>query len=801
MLASYFTIAFRNLLKNKVYSFINIFGLALGLACVFLIFQYLKRELSYDQFHDQAENIYRITWESDNPQTRVPHPIAQALVQDFPEVESAVSLTPIWGPGLTKQTFSIRNLEKDVRYDDRTVLAVDSTFFKVFSFKLTKGDPTTALKSTKGILVSESIAKKYFGSSDPIGKQLVVNDESIEVTGVFQDVPAASHFHFDFLVSYVREKALDDPDSKYYTWKDFGHYNYIRLKPGSDAKAVESKLMDWSKKYLDWSADNYRYLAQQGFGFRLQPITDIHLKSNLRWELEPNGNIDYIYMMTAAALLILVIACVNFINLTTALSAERAKEIGIRKTLGAFRKQLAFQFIGEAVLVSLFAMVIAALMIELTLPFLNLFIGSPFEINYSMFIPMLAGLSVIVGIVAGIYPSLYLSSVKPGQILKGKYLQSPKGAGVRQVFTVFQFITSMVLISSSVIIYNQLDFIQHKGLGFDQEEVIIISVKNGDAINPRIVELRNELLLLPGVKTVSASSNIPGRPFNQHSIFTKDHPEGNVDVSDALVDYDFFKALSIEFAEGQPFSVDNPADKDGFIINETAKNNLHLKTGIGEEIIWNLDGREIKGKIIGIVKDFHFQSLHQPVRPILFRLYPAFNYVLIKANIENFEQTMKSVETTWRKFDDNFSFEFSFLKDQLNQQYTAEKNIGNVLAAFSFLAVVIASFGLLGIAALSFRQKTKEICVRKILGASSTGLMALLMKDFTRLVFIAIVVATPFSWWMMNRWLENFSFRTVINPLIFAGSGLILVLIAWSTLGYLVMKIVQVNPAESLKNE
>ncbi|NOT73539.1 MAG: FtsX-like permease family protein [Cyclobacteriaceae bacterium] len=801
MLASYFTIAFRNLLKNKVYSFINIFGLALGLACVFLILQYLKTELSYDRFHDQAENVYRIVWDGDNPQTRVPHPIAQAMVRDFPEVESAVSLSPIWGPGLTQQTFSIRNLQKDIKYDELNVLSVDSTFFDVFSFPLISGNPRTALSKPMGMLLSESMAKKYFGDENALGKQLAVNDDQqlVEITGVFKDVPVTSHFHFDFLLSYVTLKRGNTGD--YYTWKDFGHFNYIRLKPEADSKLLESKMLDWSNKYIEWSAEDLRHLKENGYGFQLQPITDIHLRSSLRWELESNGNIDYIYMMTAAALLILIIAGVNFVNLTTALSSERAKEIGIRKTLGAFRKQLAFQFVGEAMLVALFAMVIAGIMIEASLSFINVFTGSPIVINYEDLIPMLAGLSLLVGLVAGIYPSLYLSSIKPGQMLKGKFLQNPGGVRIRQTFMVFQFIASMVLISSSVIIYNQLGFIQHKSLGFNQEELIVIPVKNRKEMNPKISELRTELLSIPGVASVSATSNIPGRSFNQNGIFTPDHPDEDIDASEVYVDYDFFKTLSIEFTDGKTFSLENPADRDAFIINETAMNSLHMKTGVGEEIVWNGDGEKTRGKVIGVVKDFNFQSLHRPIGPLIFRLSTHFNYVVVRVRTDEFPATIASIGQAWKKFDDDFTFEFTFLKEQLDQQYRSEQNMGNVLASFSLIAVVIACFGLLGIAALSFRQKTKEISVRKVLGASLMGLIVLLMRDFTRLIGLSIVLAAPLTWWMMSRWLEKFSFRTEINPLVFVGAGGVLILIAWGTLAYLTLKIAKLNPAETLKSE
>ncbi|HRI78260.1 MAG TPA: ABC transporter permease, partial [Cyclobacteriaceae bacterium] len=371
MLTNYLKIAIRNLFKNKFYSFINVFGLALGMACVFLILQYLRQELSYDRFHESAENIYRISWADENPQTRTPHPMAQALVHDFPEVESAVSITPLWGYGLTRETFSISNPEKDVRYDESNVIAVDTTFFKVFTFPLIKGDPNTVLKKPGGLLMSASMVKKYFGDADPIGKHLAINSDKqlAEIVGVFKDVPLNSHFHFDFLVSYVTEKIHEDPKSEYYTWKDFGHYNYIRLKPGTDPAQLESKLLSWVRRYIDVSDEMYKAAMARNFGFRIQPITDIHLYSHIRWELESNGYIAYVYMMTAAALLILVIGCANFINITSAQSAERSKEIGLRKSMGAFRSQLIFQLTGESLLVSIAASVMAVILVELAIPF------------------------------------------------------------------------------------------------------------------------------------------------------------------------------------------------------------------------------------------------------------------------------------------------------------------------------------------------------------------------------------------------------------------------------------------------
>jgi putative ABC transport system permease protein len=800
MLQHYLNTALRNFIRNKFYTTISVVGLALGLASVFLIIQYLKLELSYDRFHTNAENIYRIAWISTNPQTRTPHPMAQAMVQDFPEVESAVSLSPLWGPGLTREIFSIRNPEKDVRYDESSVLAVDSTFFQVFSFPLLKGDPKAVLKNPRGVLISKSTAIKYFGTIDCVGKQLEANEEKylVQVVGVFKDVPQASHFHFDFLVSYVREKLLD-PNNPYYTWEDFGHYNYVRLKPGTDAKALEQKLLDWTRKYRTYRDDEIRWIKENHYGFQLQPITDIHLQSHLRWELEPNGNIAYVYLMTAAALLILIIGAVNFVNLNLAQASERAKEIGLRKSLGAYRNQLVFQFLGESVLVTTMAVVLAVVFIEISLPLFHAVTGKVFSLTPTFFVGVILSLGVIIALITGVYPAVFLSAAKPALILKDNMLQT-KGIGARRVFIVFQFVTSMALISASAIISQQLNFMQHKNLGFKPEEVIILPIKDR-SMNRRMEELRTELLKVNGVANVSAASNVPGKSYNQNPIYSMQHPEERRDASEAMIDVDFLKTLDMTLVEGRPFQTNNPADSDAFILNETAVRQLGLKDPVGKMIVWERDGPEVKGPVIGVVKDFHFQSLHEPLRPLMMRLEANYNFALVKVKTSNFDATIKGIEKAWRKFDDRFRFEFSFLDTQLDQLYAEEQNMVMVLNIFSILGVVIASVGLLGIAALSFRQRTKEVSIRKVLGASMSNLILLLIRDFTKLVLIAIVLAVPLVWWAMNDWLKNFSYRIEVGPVVFIAAGIGLVLIAWITLGILTVKTARVNPAETLKSE
>ncbi len=808
MIKNYLKIAIRNLLKSKLHSLITVVGLAVGLAAVVLISLFVQDETSYDKFHRNAGDIYRIAWWTDNPQTRTPHPMAQALVNDFPQVESAVSLSPIWGPGLTKQTFSIRNIEKNITYDEREILSVDSTFLDVFSFNLVKGNRDEVLRNVGGLLISESIAKKYFGTDDPIGKQLAINDDEtlLFVEGVFENVPANSHFHFDLLISYVSMKAFEDESDPYYTWADFGHFNYIKLAPKSDPAALESQLMDWAAGYVQVSEEEMQRAVEEGMHFKLQRLTDIHLESRIRWELEANGNKEYVYIMTAAALLILVMACVNFMNLTTARSTGRSKEIGIRKSLGAFKKQVGLQFLGESIFTALLAMLLAGVLAEICIPWFNVVTGKELDIQYfdqPSLSFILLGCTLFTGLVAGLYPSIFLSSIHPVISLKGIEKLKPKGGIFRKSLIIFQFVISMILLTGSLVIYNQLQFIQNKDLGFDKEQVVVVPLKNYDLIG-RFEALQNELKNIDGVLEVSAASNIPGKQFNQNSIALATDLQRNVSSSEVMVDYDYFDVLELSFVEGRNFSKNYSTDSGAFIINETAARNLGLEVAVGEEIIWSWDnnGRApFKGTVIGVVSDFNYNSLHEPVRPLLFYLSQSFNQIVLKVDGENFPETMAKVEDVWGQFEDRFGFEYSVLADDLGQQYLGEQKTAKVFGGFSLITILIACFGLFGIASLSFSQRVKEVSIRKIMGASTLKILKLLLSDFTTLILISIVLAIPLAWYIMTGWLENFTYRIDLDASGFIISGMILVAIAFMTIGYLTIKTANANPVNTLKED
>jgi len=807
MLRNYLTVSLRSLLKNRAYTLINIFGLMVGMASVIMILLYVRDEINYDRYHPGTENIYRIYWQSGNPQTRTPHPMAQALVHDFPEVVSAVTLSPIWGPGLTRQSFSIRNLEKDIRYNEKDILSVDSTFFDVFPLKIIKGNRNTALRTPGKLMLSESAARKYFGGDDPIGKFLAVNDNEnlIEIEGVYEDMPRQSHFHASALVSYVHMKANEDPESAYYTWEDFGHFNYIKLTPGANPDKLESQLLSWAGKYINVSDEIIRQIIQNKEGFKLQPIRDIHLKSHLMWELEANGDVEYVYIMTAAAFLILIIGTINFLNLTTAKSSERAKEIGIRRTLGAIKRQLSFQFIGESLLVALFAVILAGLAAEMLMPYFNDLSGKPLEINFlndwSMILGILA-IGLLIGIVGGLYPSFILSSIHPVKILKGKFTSSKTGTLVSKIMVLFQFSMAIVLISGTVIIMNQMNFIQNKNLGFSRESTLMIPIRQWQ-MRLNFETLQTELQKVPGVAMVAASSNAPGTQINQEPIFRIDDPDHEVNAAQMYVDYDLMNTLGLEIVEGRGFDRDFPGDTaNAYIINEAAARELRLSPPyVGKEIVLEIDDDHYRGPIVGVVKDFHYQSLHQPIRPIVMQRRPWYNTVLLKLNTSDIQQTIADVEAVWNKFDDSFGFEYSFLEDTIDSQYNAENKMGMVFGLFASVAIVISCMGLFGLASLNFAQRKKEVGIRKVLGAPLLSLLINLVTDYSKLILLATLLAVPVAWWTMRDWLNHFVFKTDISIWTFVLTGLGTLFIAWITIAYLTIHTASLNPVETLKEE
>ncbi len=801
MLKNYLKIAVRNLLKHKAYSFINIAGLAMGMTCCILILLYVQHELSYDRFHQNAKRIYRIAWFSGNPQTRTPHPMAQAMVRDFPEVKSAVSISPIWGPGLTRPAIAVKYGDK--RFDEKGFYSADTTFFEVFSFPLIKGDPETALRSPFSIVITEEMAEKYFGEEEPLGKVLTINNNiDLKVSAVLQNLPANSHFHFDFLLSYALLKMRET--GSYYEWEDFGHYNYVKLAPTADPKIFEAKIPDWFLKYNEWPADDIAELKSGQVAFRLQPITDIHLRSHLKWELEPNSDIAYVYLFSAIAVFVLLIACINFMNLSTARSATRAREVGMRKVLGAFRAQLIGQFLGETILLSLMALLLSIAAVELLLPFFNSLSGRNLAVDYRhnpWLILSIGGMALLVGIISGSYPAFFLSALQPVKTLKDTMRVGTKSSRLRQILVVTQFAISIALIAGTGIVATQLEFLKNKKLGFDKEQIVVVPLKTNE-MRRNYEAVKAELLRNPSLVSITAVSNVPGGRFNQNEIYWQD-TEGEQSVSQMRVDYDFFATLDIEITAGRSFSKAMATDSAAaFILNETAARLYDWDTPVGKEITWLDDDNTRRGTVIGVAKDFHFQSLHQSIEPLIFHVLPAgFNYFLVKMSSNNMAGTLADLEKKWKAFDPDRAFEYSFLDEDFAALYNSEERMQAIVGNFSFLAILIACLGLFGLASFTIQQRTKEIGVRKVLGASVSQIVMILSREFTRLVLIAFLVACPLAYFVMNGWLQNFAYRTEISLNIFLLAGALGLIIAWLTVSYQALKAALANPVEALRYE
>lgn len=800
MLKNYIKIAFRNIRRNKIFASINITGLVIGIACCLLIGLFITHELSYDRHFENAHNIYRIAWWPGNPQTRTPHPMARAMARDFPEVESGVSISPIWGPGLTRPAFSVRY--EDKRFDEKGFFSADSTFFEVFSFKLIRGDKDEALTRPGGIVITKRIAKKYFGNADPMGKTLRVNDQfDLEVTGVMENIPANTHFHFDFLISYVTLKPLET--GEYYTWADFGHYNYVLLQDNIDAARLEAKLPEWSAQYIDWPEESINGFKEGRTGFRLQPLTDIHLYSNIRWELEANGNIAYIYIFSGAALFILIIACVNFMNLTTARSLTRAKEVGLRKSVGAHRSQLIVQFLAESVLLCGLSVILALMVVDILAPWFNDFAGIKTVLalsNWKLLTGLLIGAGIL-GILAGSYPAFVLSKFKPARVLKGKFTSSNEGLWLRKGLVVLQFTVSVILIAGTLVIYKQLNYLGEKDLGFDQEQVAVIPIKN-DQVRSRYEALKDRLSGISGVQQITAVSNVPGGSFNQQHIqWREDDPR--IDVSELRTDYDFVEALDIKLVAGRSFSKRYAEDNGHtFLLNESAVRQFGWDDPVNKEITYFDDDVTRKGKVIGVVEDFHFQPLHQTIAPLVIQMLPEeFNYMLVKLQPENISGQLASIERIWKEFDPVFNFEYSFLDSEFEANYRQEEKAGSILFLFSGLAILIACMGLFGLTSFAVQNRLKEIGVRKILGAGITGIVGLFSKQFVQLILISFLISIPVAIWIMSNWLRNFAYKTEIGVAVFLVPGLIVMAIALITITSIAVKAALKNPVESLRSE
>ncbi|GAB3990923.1 ABC transporter permease [Spirosoma daeguense] len=808
MLTNYLKIAWRTLRKQQGFTFINIFGLAVGLACCMLIMLYVLDELSYDRYNDKADRIYRIHSEirfggNDMHFAISPDPMGPTLKKDYPQVEQFVRLHQR-GTWLVRRTGEPTNLRED------NITFADSTLFDVFTLPLLSGDPKTALREPNSVVISESAAKRHFGSQNPMGKTLVFdNNRTFNVSGVMRDMPKNAHFQSNFFLSMLND------DYEWGQWLSHNHHTYILFRPGTDVQAFSKNFTTIIEKYvgpkiLQFTGSSMAKFRSAGnrLGYWFIPLTDIHLHSKQQIELAPNSDIQYVYIFSAVALFILLIAGINFTNLATARSANRAKEVGIRKVMGSERQQLIGQFMTESVLTTILAMLLAVLLVVFTLPGFNIVAAKELDISQLIspsYLPFLIALPVVVGLLAGIYPAFFLSSFRPIKVLKGRINVSFRNAGLRSGLVVFQFMMSVVLITGTIIVYRQISYIQTKNLGFNREQLITINDVN--AIGKQTETFKQEVLRLPGVVNGSISGFLP-TPSDRTdgSFFTEGQSNLNQSVQMQAwgIDYDYIKTLGMQVIQGRNLSRDFGADSAGIILNETAVRILGFQNPIGKRI-WRFDDAQLKIRrtytIVGVVKNFHFESLRRNIGALAMILRPNSRAITFRLSSNNVPALVDQIKTKWQQIAPGQPFSYQFMDDSFDEMYRAEQRISTIALTFAALAILIACLGLFGLAAFMAEQRTKEIGVRKVLGASVGSIVTLLSKDFLKLVFIAIVIASPIAWYVMNQWLNDFAYKIDIEWWIFALAGLLAVGIALLTVSFQSVKAALTNPVKSLRSE
>lgn len=795
MFRNYFKIAWRNLRRNKLYSLINIAGLSIGIACCIFIFLFIRHELSYDRYNAKADRIYRLTEvlhlpNEDNARAVTSPPMAPALRASFPEIEKAVRVNP-----------SSRILSKDEKtFFDTRIMYADSEFFDIFTFPVVYGNTLHALTEPYSIVLTESAAKRYFGDAQPVGKTMRLSDTiALNVTAVIKDVPENSHFTFDCILSASTMYKMSPLNMKE-AWFYNGFYTYVLLGENQDAKNLESKITSYISKEM---AEQKKQTGLS-YDLKLQPLTDIHLKSNLNSEISTNGDIMYVYIFSAAALLILLIACCNFINLSTAKSINRAKEIGLRKVIGAKRSQLTMQFLGESILFAIISLLLSILIVITVLPVYNSFTSQTFSISTLIspslfFVYFIITLSI--GLLAGIYPAFLMSSFKPVRILKGQLKHEWKDIFLRKGLVVFQFTIAIVLIVGTTLIFQQLRFIQNKKLGLNKEQVVEFDLLRNET--PQQQTLLKEILRIQGVQKASLSNFTFKSETGTVAVIPEGFADNEVSSQPFIsIDENFLKTFEIPIAAGRDFSKEFATDPaQGFIVNETAvkqfgwkENNLAL----GKNINW--DGK--KGKVVGVVKDFHFSSLHQNIKPLILHIEPDFyGTIAVKIKPANVQTVIASIEQSWKQITGHNSQGYTFVDDDFAKLYKTEATMQSILTIFTVLSVFVACLGLFGLTAFTVRQRFREIGIRKVLGASVSSVISTLSKDMIKLVCISIFIAAPIAWLAVHKWLQDFAYQITISWWIFLTAGIVAIIVAFLTIGIQSFKAAIANPVKSLRTE
>ena len=785
MFKNYLKIALRNIKRHKGYSFINIVGLAIGMACCILILLWVQDELSYDRFHENADDIYRVIQDinfTDHSTTWAitQGPLGPSLKEDYSEIINAVRIT---GRGL--------RLTYDEKSYDEGVGMADGSIFEMFTFPLIKGDPATALSDPFSIILTEEMAAKYFGEEDPIGKIIKADNQwDFQVTGVMKNVPHNSHLQFDFLIPFIFGRELNYTVDR---WGNSQFRTYVQLQKGVAGQEVIQKISGhlFEKPTIEKDAR-----------LNLQALTRIHLYSNYEYD-SAHGDIMYVTLFSIIAFFILLIACINFMNLATARSGNRAKEVGMRKVAGAHRTDIIKQFYGESILLAFIALLFAVVFVWLLLPVFNNLAAKELSMNLSGNLSILLGLlciAMLTGIISGSYPALFLSAFQPVMVLKGSRLSGSKGSIFRKTLVVFQFSLTILLIVCTAGVYNQINYMRNRKLGYDREHMIYFGMR-GD-MRTQFDAVKNELLQNPNILGVTASSNVPtyGYTFsNSLWRWEGQSPDEEILMRAVFIDVDYFKTFGMEIAEGRSFSREFPTDAtEAIMINEEAVKAMGMESAIGKR----LSIQDNNFNIIGVVKNYHFRSLRQKIDPLILIYNPGNSRALFaRLRSDNIPQTIGYIENLWKKFAPGFPFNYRFLDEALDMLYRSEQRIGTLFQYFSFLAILISCLGLLGLASFMAEKRTKEIGIRKVLGASISNIAMLLSKEFTKWVLVANVIAWPIAYFAVSKWLQSYVYKANITIWSFILSGVLALFIALITVSYQSIKAALANPIDSLRYE
>ena len=788
MIKNYFKTAWRNLLQNKTFSLINIFGLALGMTCSLVIMLWLSDEMKKDKFHQNGKRLYRVMenqFYSGNVSTfdATPGILAENIVKDIPDIQMASQM--LWEE---EPLFTVDNT-----YDKEKGRYVEKDFLRMFSFKLTKGDPVTALARPDAVVISKKLADKYFKGLDPVGKMIRIdNTDNVMVTGVLDEIPKSSSLTFDFLMSFEQWRKKNDWAKD---WGNNGPRCYVMLAPNTSVDKVNAKIKNYIKTKNKESNVN---LFLQNYG-------ESYLYSDWENGKQNGGRIEYVKIFSIVGIIILVIACINFMNLATARSLRRAREIGVRKVVGAGKRQLIGQFIGESLFVSFLAICISLVIVMLLLPSFNTLTEKHLSLDFTdpSFLLLLLGLVLVTGIISGSYPALFMSSLKPIIVLKGLLKFKPGATYFRKALVVFQFALSIILILGMIVIYRQIDFIHNKNLGFAKEDLLYMPLEG--ELQKTYPTFKEQLLKQPGIKYVSSAQSNPLEVGSSTSGVRwpgKDTTKLILFSSNPIT-YDYIKTMGIQLVEGRDFSTEYGLDTMNYLVNEAAAKKIGYKDPVGKELTMWGD----KGMIVGLMKDYHHNSLHVPIEPLILRLHKMSwggNYwgnVIVRTEKGKTKQAIASMEKLYKQFNPGFPFKYYFTDDEIANRYKAEYTVSKLSRYFAFLAIFISCLGLFGLVTFTAEQKTKEIGIRKVLGASVTGIVGMLSKDFLTLVVIAAVIAFPVAWLAMHRWLNDFAYRVNIGWWVFVMAGVIALLIALLTISFQSIKAAIANPVKSLRTE